>query len=68
MPNQAKQVAEYYQKNHSAVESLRGGIYEDKIIELIKDKAQVTKKEITKVITKMIIPCIRFEKKLTEST
>ena len=47
MPNQAKQVAEYYQKNHSAVESLRGGIYEDKIISLIKKKAKSTKKTIS---------------------
>ena len=47
MPNQAKQVAEYYQKNHSAVESLRGGIYEDKTISLIKKKAKSTKKTIS---------------------
>ena len=47
MPNQAKQVAEYYQKNHSAVASLRGGIYEDKIISLIKKKAKSTKKTIS---------------------
>ena len=47
MPNQAKQVAEYYQKNHSAVASLRGGIYEDKIISLVKEKARSTKKTIS---------------------
>ena len=47
MPSQAKQVAEYYQKNHSAVASLRGGIYEDKIISLIKKKAKSTKKTIS---------------------
>ena len=47
IPNQAKQVAEYYQKNHSAVESLRGGIYEDKIISLIKEKAKSIKKTIS---------------------
>ena len=47
MPNQAKQVAEYYQKNHSAVESMRGGIYEDKIISLIKEKTKSTKKTIS---------------------
>ena len=47
MPDQAKQVTEYYQKNISAVESLRGGIYEDKIISLIKQKAKSTKKTIS---------------------
>jgi trigger factor len=47
MPNQAKQVTEYYQKNPSAVASLRGGIYEEKIISLIKEKARSTKKSIT---------------------
>ncbi len=44
MPGQSKQVTEYYQKNVSAVESLRGGIYEDKIISLIKEKAKSTNK------------------------
>ena len=39
---------EYYQKNASAVESLRGTIYEDKIIKLIKSKIKVNNKEVTK--------------------
>jgi trigger factor len=47
MPTQAKQVSEYYQKNPSAIASLRGGIYEDKIISLIKEKAKSTKKIIS---------------------
>jgi len=47
VPNQAKQVAKYYQQNPSAVASLRGGIYEDKIISLIKEKAKSTKKTIS---------------------
>ena len=47
MPAQAKQVSEYYHKNSSAVASLRGGIYENKIISLIKEKAQSTKKTIS---------------------
>jgi trigger factor len=47
MPDQAKQVAEYYQQNPTAVASLRGGIYEDKIISLIKEKAKSTKKTIS---------------------
>ena len=48
MPGQEKIVMDYYQKNPSATESLRGTIYEDKIIQLIKTKAKVNKKEITK--------------------
>ena len=47
MPNQAKQITEYYQQNPAAVASLRGGIYEDKIISLIKEKARSTKKTIS---------------------
>ena len=47
MPDQAKQVTEYYQKNPSAVASLRGGIYEEKIISLIKEKGRSTKKNIS---------------------
>ena len=47
MPNQDKQITEYYQQNPSAVASLRGGIYEDKIISLIKEKARSTKKTIS---------------------
>ncbi len=48
MPGQEKFLMEYYQKNQSAVASLRGTIYEDKIIMHIKSKANVTKKQLTK--------------------
>jgi trigger factor len=48
MPGQEKMVMDFYQKNPSAVASLRGTVYEDKIISLIKEKAKSTKKEITK--------------------
>ena len=48
MPGQEKIVMDYYQKNPSATESLRGTIYEDKIIKLIKTKVKVNKKEISK--------------------
>jgi len=47
MPNQEKQVLEYYQKNPSAAASLRGSIYEEKIINLIKEKSKKIKKEIS---------------------
>ena len=47
MPDQVKQVTEFYQQNPSAIANLRGGIYEDKIISLIKEKAKSTKKIIS---------------------
>ncbi len=48
MPGQEKMVMEFYQKNPSALASLRGTIYEEKIINLIKTKAKANTKEITK--------------------
>jgi len=48
MPGQEKMVMDFYQKNPSAVASLRGTVYEDKIINLIKDKAKANKKEVSK--------------------
>ena len=48
MPGQEKIVMDFYQKNPSAVASLRGTVYEDKIMSLIKEKAKPNKKEITK--------------------
>ncbi len=48
MPGQEKFLMEYYQKNPSAVASLRGNIYEEKIIEAIKSKAKISKKTISK--------------------
>ncbi len=48
MPGQEKMIMEYYQQNPSAKEALRGTIYEDKIVEAIKSKAKVIKKEVTK--------------------
>jgi len=48
MPGQEKMVMEYYQKNPSATASLRGTIYEDKIIKQIKLKAKSNLKNISK--------------------
>ena len=48
MPGQEKMVMDFYQKTPSAVASLRGTVYEDKIINLIKEKAKPNKKEISK--------------------
>ena len=48
MPGQEKLVMDYYQKNPEAAASLRGSIYEQKIIDFIKSKAKKTVKEIDK--------------------
>ena len=48
MPGQEKMVMDFYQKNPSAVASLRGTVYEDKILKLVKEKAKSNKKEISK--------------------
>ena len=48
MPGQEKMVMDFYQKNPSAIASLRGTVYEDKIMNLIKEKATSNKKEISK--------------------
>ena len=48
MPGQEKMVTEFYQKNPSALASIRGNVYEEKIIKSIMSKAKVNKKDITK--------------------
>ena len=48
MPGQEKFLMEYYQKNPSAVASLRGNIYEEKIITSIMSKSKTTKKKVGK--------------------
>ena len=48
MPGQEKMVMDFYQKNPSALASLRGTVYEEKILNLIKEKGKPNKKEITK--------------------
>ncbi len=47
MPGQEKMVMDYYQKNPSAVSSLRGALYEEKILDLIKNKITLNKKNVT---------------------
>jgi len=48
MPGQEKMVMDFYQKNPSAVASLRGTVYEEKILNLIKEKGKANNKEISK--------------------
>ncbi len=48
MPGQEKMVMDFYQKNQSALASLRGTVYEEKILSLVKQKAKSSKKEVSK--------------------
>ena len=55
MPGQEKMIMEFYQKNPSALASLRGNVYEEKIIDLIKSKAKpnivnISKEEAEKIL------------------
>ena len=45
-PGQEKQIMEYFKKNPSAVENIRGPLLEDKIIDRIKS---MTSKKIKKI-------------------
>ena len=61
MPGQEKMVTEYYQKNPSAAQSLRGALYEEKIIKLIKSKIKLnvvnlTSSEAEKIISNLNKP------------
>jgi len=55
MPGQEKIVKDYYEKNPAAIDSLRGQIYEEKILDEIKKIAKINKKEITKNEAEKII-------------
>ena len=73
MPGQEKMVIDYYQKNPSASQSLKGSLYEEKIIELIKSKINLASKEIStqeaeKIISEFNKPNIDTEKSKTISS
>ncbi len=72
MPGQEKMVLEYYQKNPSASQSLKGSLYEEKIMELIKSKINLISKEINtkeaeKIIAEFNKPNVNKEKSKTSS-
>jgi len=61
MPGQEKMVLDYYQKNPNASQSLKGSIYEEKIINLIKSKIKleiknINTKEAEKIISELNKP------------
>jgi trigger factor len=47
MPGQEKMVLDYYEKNASASQSLKGALYEEKILNLFKSKINLKKINIT---------------------
>lgn len=47
-PGQEQQVIEFYQKNPQAIAQLRAPIYEEKVVDLIIEKAKVTEKKVKK--------------------
>ena len=55
MPGQEKIIQDYYQKNPAALDSLRGQIYEEKIINEIKKNAKSTNKSISKLEAEKIL-------------
>ena len=55
MPGQEKIIMDYYKKNPSASASLRGTLYEEKIIDFIKSKAKSHKKILDKREAEKII-------------
>jgi len=55
MPGQEKMVLDYYQKNPNASQSLKGSIYEEKIITLIKSKIKLEVKNINSKEAEKII-------------
>jgi len=55
MPGQEKMVLDYYQKNPSAAQSLKGALYEEKILNLFKSKINLKNKNISNVEAEKII-------------
>ena len=46
-PGQEKQIFEYFQKNPSEVETIRGPLFEKKVIEFVKKQAKIVEKKVT---------------------
>ncbi len=47
MPGQEKMIMDYYKKNSNAAASLKGALYEEKIIDLLRKKSKSTKKTVS---------------------
>jgi len=67
MPGQESMVIDYYKKNPSATQSLKGAIYEEKIITSIKSKIKIVKKNVSteeaeKILKNLNKPVIKEKK------
>ena len=67
MPGQEKLVFEYYQKNPSATQHLQSTIYEEKIINSIKSKINLSKKELTVKEAEKLITNFNTDNKINAS-
>ena len=73
MPGQEKIIMDYYKKNPSASASLRGTLYEEKIINFIKSKAKSNKRILNKNEAEKIIKAeneknLEQQKKIVKSS
>ena len=66
MPGQEKMILDYYQKNPNASQSLKGSIFEEKIITLIKSKIKLEIKNINTMEAEKIIS--KFNKPSVDQT
>jgi len=63
MPGQEKMIMEYYKKNPNAAQSLKGALYEEKIISSIKSKIKLIVKEVSSKEAEAIISDLNTQKK-----
>ena len=68
MPGQEKMVLDYYKNNQSAVASLRGAIYEEKVVELIKTKIKLNKKNVNTKEAEEILKTINEKPKVSKTS
>ena len=68
MPGQEKMVKDFYEKNPSALSSLRGTVYEEKILKLIKEKGKSNKIEVTKDEAEKILKQSQLQEYSLEKT
>ena len=71
MPGQEKMVMDFYKKNPNALASLRGTVYEEKILNAIKQKGKSSKKEISKdeaekILKRVTKSRIRYKKRTNQ--
>ena len=66
-PGQEKNIRDFYQKNPGELMKLRGPVFEDKVIDLIKSKAKITTKAVSKEALLKIYNSIDQEEKKDQS-